>query len=192
MADNVDHNIDTLDGNGIFHVIGIVAAVTPSNAVPLKIRQLAATSDDLKLVGKINVNFYSSPSYQISEMKFESISNISYADNSKKLDTHIKILWPLKAPTPGWSGVWQMAYRGEYPGKTSVIFLPIIDLNPSDLSCIYSTMQYVLDRICQDDKIDTICSESAENVTRCFAYGRIATLWGQYLEMVDILKCSHF
>lgn len=62
---------------------------------------------------------------------------------------------------------------------------------PSSSSSLYDRLlkgEDVLDRICQDDEIDTICSESAEYVTRCFANGRTATLWGQYLEMVDILK----
>ena len=32
-ADNVDHNIVTLDGKGTFHGMGVLAAVTPGNKV---------------------------------------------------------------------------------------------------------------------------------------------------------------
>ena len=34
----------------------------------------------------------------------------------------------------------QMFQKGEYPGKSSIHFLPMIDLNPSDPSCIYSML----------------------------------------------------
>ena len=33
--------------------------------------------------------------------------------------------------------------KGEYPGKSSVSLLPVIDLNPTDMTCIFSTLKYV-------------------------------------------------
>ena len=36
-----------------------------------------------------------------------------------------------------------MLQKGEYPGQSSVNFLPMIDLDPSDSSCIYSTLYFV-------------------------------------------------
>lgn len=36
-----------------------------------------------------------------------------------------------------------MIHGGEYPGQSSVAFLPMIDMNPSDMSCILSTLHYV-------------------------------------------------
>ena len=36
-ADNVDHNIRTLDRNGTFHGMGIIASVTPERTLPIKI-----------------------------------------------------------------------------------------------------------------------------------------------------------
>jgi hypothetical protein len=44
---------------------------------------------------------------------------------------------------PGWSGVWQLAAKGKYHGKTAVVFLPMIDMSSSDPSCIFSTMKFV-------------------------------------------------
>lgn len=35
---------------------------------------------------------------------------------------------------------------GKYPGKSIVNLLPIIDLDPSDMSCIYSTINFVTDQ----------------------------------------------
>lgn len=39
----------------------------------------------------------------------------------------------------------QMINHGDHPGKASIVFLPMIDLNPSDLTCIYSTLHFVAD-----------------------------------------------
>ena len=37
----------------------------------------------------------------------------------------------------------QDANSGDYPSKSDVHLLPIIDLNPSDPTCIYSTLLYI-------------------------------------------------
>ena len=39
----------------------------------------------------------------------------------------------------------QMVNHGEHPGQASVVFLPIIDLNPRDLTCIYPILHFVCD-----------------------------------------------
>ena len=37
----------------------------------------------------------------------------------------------------------QMVHKGNHPGKSSVIFMPMIDMPSSDMSCILSTMEFV-------------------------------------------------
>ena len=37
----------------------------------------------------------------------------------------------------------QFVHQGDHPGKASVMFLPIIDMNPSDSTCIYSTLMFI-------------------------------------------------
>ena len=39
----------------------------------------------------------------------------------------------------------QVFNKNEEVSKTSVIFLPMIDLNPNDLRCVYSTLRFVED-----------------------------------------------
>jgi hypothetical protein len=39
----------------------------------------------------------------------------------------------------------QFVHAGPHPGKSSVIFLPMIDMNPSDATCIYSTLHFISD-----------------------------------------------
>ena len=35
---------------------------------------------------------------------------------------------------------------GTYPGKSKIMFLPIIDLSPTDPTCIYTTLEFVIDQ----------------------------------------------
>ena len=46
---------------------------------------------------------------------------------------------------PGWSGFMTDISVGDYPGKSYVSFLPIIDLDPTDMTCIFSTLLFVID-----------------------------------------------
>ena len=36
-----------------------------------------------------------------------------------------------------------MVHKGDHPGESSILFLPMIDLNPGDMTCIYSTLHYI-------------------------------------------------
>ena len=47
---------------------------------------------------------------------------------------------------PNWSGYMTEVCRGEYPGQSTVSLLLIIDLNPGDLSCVYSTLMFIIDQ----------------------------------------------
>ena len=40
----------------------------------------------------------------------------------------------------------QLVHHGEYPGHSSIMFLPIIDMDPTNASCIYSTLHFVADQ----------------------------------------------
>ena len=45
---------------------------------------------------------------------------------------------------PGWSDFMQVYRKGAFPRKSEVTLLPIINLNPNDDSCIYSTLLFVI------------------------------------------------
>ena len=55
---------------------------------------------------------------------------------------------------PNWSGYMQNISKGEYPGQSKITYLPIIDLNPTKLKCIYSTL--------------LIYSRTSENIKYCY------------------------
>ena len=60
---------------------------------------------------------------------------------------NLDLLWKCSGffskPQPSWQGVMQMIHRGSHPGKSSIKFLPMIDMSSSDPSCIYSTLCFV-------------------------------------------------
>ena len=62
----------------------------------------------------------------------------------------------FKLEPPKWSGFMQKHVIGNHPGKSMFSFLPIINLSPSDESCIFSTLLFVQDQARQID-IPTPC-----------------------------------
>lgn len=57
-ADNVDHNIRTLDGHGTFHGMGMVVAVTPETSSGQSIPRAKVTSLDVTAVGRVQIRFH--------------------------------------------------------------------------------------------------------------------------------------
>lgn len=49
----------------------------------------------------------------------------------------------LKPSRPTWSGTMQLLSRGKYPGKSEVIFLSMVDMDPNDMTCVHSTLRYI-------------------------------------------------
>ena len=64
--------------------------------------------------------------------------------------------YKFKKQQPSWSGFMQKYLNGDHSGKATVTFLPIINLNPSDESCIYSTLLFV-EQQAQQLNIPTPC-----------------------------------
>ena len=60
---------------------------------------------------------------------------------------NLDILWKTSLlfgnPRPLWNGMMQLVYQGRHQGKSSVMFLPMIDMNPSDVTCVSSTLHFV-------------------------------------------------
>ena len=57
------------------------------------------------------------------------------------------ILWKLSCllyPTASvWTGTMQPVHHGEYPGESSITFLPMLDMDPTIASWVYSTLHFV-------------------------------------------------
>ena len=71
---------------------------------------------------------------------YEKLSCLSTVNKTWKLDFLCILVWPIQI---GQSGLMQTISKGSHPGKSSVTFLPMIDMDPTNMSCIYSTLKFV-------------------------------------------------
>ncbi|CAG2240639.1 unnamed protein product [Mytilus edulis] len=141
IADNVDHNLRTIDGHGTFHGMGIIASVTPgfmrTNCIP----RTDVNIEELKEIGKIDIRPYKLDKETHTSLKFMKLNQVNATSYSESLSLLSRTVWPIKST--GWSALCQMVYGGVFPGKSSIVYLPMIDMNPSDLTCINSTLHFI-------------------------------------------------
>lgn len=158
-ADNVDHNVRTLDGTGTFHGMGIVAAVTPSCKSSQKIpyRSKLVTKEELCAVGGIDIVYYQGES-ECKTLKYKERRSLNVVNHASNLDLLFKLSLPLLwSPRPSWSGTMQLVCTGVHPGKSAVFFLPMIDMDPGDLTCLYSTLWFIT-RQAKRYRVTPICT----------------------------------
>lgn len=154
-ADNVDHNVRTIDGKGTFHGMGLVCCSTGRNQNLSKIRSHRIKRQALKLAGDVTkakgipvFSYYPEEESGLSQLEFKPRIQLMMPI-SQAAHTSLDLLWHTALffkgqMRPSWSGYMSKVCSGEYPGKSTVTFLPIIDLDPNDMSCIYSTILYVI------------------------------------------------
>ena len=144
VADNVDHNLKTLDGEGTFHGMGIIGAATPgvqaNNHIP---RQASLTAVSVTTRNQIPIKEYG-PKPVTANLIFEVLVKDIAKKDGEKADLSWKLSWPLRSPRPGWSGTMQTYADGLYPGQSCLTFLPMINMEPGNLTCIYSTLHFVV------------------------------------------------
>lgn len=149
VADNVDHNIVTIDGHNTFHGMGIIMCTSgefgnASFLLTEKIKRLKnrLPANEISRKAKIPLHFIQSPSATtMNKIKFERLTDEPIQTNM------LDVLWSCSRlfgqPHPGWLGFMQTVVVGENPGKTVTSFLPMIDLNPTSHSCVYTTLKFV-------------------------------------------------
>ena len=129
-ADNVDHNIITIDSKGAFHGMSVIAAVTPGKQTHRLI-----------------------PRRQISELKTKNKTKNSYLRvqvckacfswGSLRGPPEISWQWQQGRYSVGshpWQGMMHVLHQGnQHPGQSSVKFLPMINMYSGDKSCIVFT-----------------------------------------------------
>lgn len=156
VADNVDHNVRTLDGSGTFHGMGIISATVNQDHViaipPQRITRVSKrlnVNDVVRNRGLAIIPYALHNGKGLSTVTMTAIKSLNHNivfSPVMKLDMmwHIAgVVKTIDSPRPNWSGYMQSVCVGPHAPKTSIKFLPIVDLNPSDESCIYSTLMFV-------------------------------------------------
>jgi hypothetical protein len=131
-ADNVDHQTITLDGHGTFHGMGLICALAPNNdqskrrRIP---RLKKISSEESKEMKGIDIHFWDK-NIDISHCYYNS-RDLPEATSPSDFDLLWKFAWSKRPSRPGWTECMQMVSENTGPGKASIMFLPMLDLNPS-------------------------------------------------------------
>ena len=159
MADNADHNPVTLDGKGSLHAMGVIAATTnadgltiTNNLKAIPRQELKNSADVIKNAGIPIVPYLDQSNAGLSKIKFRPIMKLQISEVNV-LPGDITLLWHsayfFKNMRSNWTGYMSQRCAGDYPGKSVVSFLPILDLNPNDPTCIYSVLLFITEQATQ-------------------------------------------
>lgn len=120
----------------------IIAGVTSGMYTSQSIPRVNVAPDYLKLYGNKEITNNRQPSYSMASLSFPKLRAMDGADLAVRLDVFLNTIWTLRSPMLGWAGVMQMVQNGIHLGKSAITFLPVIDMSPSDMTCIYSTLEF--------------------------------------------------
>ena len=152
-ADNVDHNISSIDGKGSLHDMGIIVSSSNSfsndSCFKPVLRQKLRKADDVIQDKIIPIIPYESNILGLSLIKLRPMAE-SFVPNSLPKDILLDLVWHAKRfgsnICPSWSGYTCDISKGTYPGKPTVSMLPIINLTPNDMTCIFSTLNFITEQ----------------------------------------------
>lgn len=158
-SDNADHDIKTIDGKNQFHGMGIIAmsAIQKGNYqenISQKVKRKAKLKVSELIEDKgISIIEYVSPALPaLSSVKFKPILECMWPYTTPPVPYYANLMWQsarifnkLSRPVPNYSGFMEHYYKSLDEGtmKCNILILPLIDLNPNDETCIYSTLQYI-------------------------------------------------
>ena len=158
VADNVDHNIDTIDGLNTFHGMGIIACVTNAKKCRLPaIKRTTIKSTEIVKTGKFEIKFYNfSCDIKPLNMFKDILFNVALG-NTKVLGNLWQYVWLVTPMKPLWNGFMKLSQDGPRQSITAIHFEPMIDMPSSAYSCIYSTTSFlsVLSRTYSIDSVLT-------------------------------------
>ena len=121
QADNVDHASRTLDGSGTIHVMRQMATFTPAIKTVQGIPRVNVNMEDLRKSAHVNLVTQMNPKAAEGRIVYTKLGEFSRDENSNRL----------------WSGWMQMMHAHiPHPGKSSEMFLPLIDMTPSEPTCV--------------------------------------------------------
>ena len=118
--------------------------ITPGTRTTRLVLKKAVTTKDISAAGHIDIRYYKGLSKDIPRLLYRELTDLKVQDTSANIDLLWKLTQPVpRAPRPGWSGMMQMVCGGYYPGQSTIMFLPMIEMEPRNMTCIYSTLIFI-------------------------------------------------
>jgi hypothetical protein len=156
VADNIDHNVRTLDGKNSFHGMGIIATSVPMRKdVKLQSHsvQRQPLIDNVTSIVEnkgIQILEYTEPNQRgLSSTSFLPILSLQLPytlPNAIQTDLLWHCGWFASDESnlrPSWNGFMQHITSGHYSSRSKIHMQPIIDLKSTDVNCMFSTLKYI-------------------------------------------------
>ena len=100
VADNVDHNVRTLDGRDTFHGMGMVAVVTPATTQANRVPRRNVTQEEVAKAGKVEIKPPSDGRLEELNIVYNDVLSITVQDPTANLDVLWKTSLLLSAERP--------------------------------------------------------------------------------------------
>ena len=92
----------------------------------------------------------------LTNIRYTNVCTFSQDIQNTKLDIMWQVSMHVSQPRPLWSGYMQSLHTGIFnPGKSTQLFLPMIDLTPSNTTCVRSTLEYLCN-LAEQQSVDPI------------------------------------
>lgn len=92
---------------------------------------------------KINIRYCKCLTGSCEKILYKKLADICVSAQRWQIDVLWKSAWSFRPKRPAWCGLLQTVTNGPHPGKPSFHLLPMIDMNPNDLTCVYSTLRFI-------------------------------------------------
>ncbi|KAE8747077.1 hypothetical protein FOCC_FOCC006215, partial [Frankliniella occidentalis] len=151
--DNADYNVRTLDGHRTFHNMGGISCSTPRPLEPLPFTVPRIKGKIVMDVskGRIPVITYVKPAISSFKSVFAADLRVKRSFPKPKFSESPKTK-ESSAPLPSWSGYMEVAHANSGPYDVSTVeYLPFINLDPTNLSCIFTALNFASDQ-CEKQK----------------------------------------
>ena len=158
VADNADHNIATLDGLKTFHGMGMIAVTTNKQHKEIKQKVLSRPNKIVKVDELVKRKGIPIISYDfLNQANFDKLKFTNHADLIQPFifaeATKTDHLWHSaglfsteETPRQNWNGFMQDISTGTSRTKSNIAMLPLINLKPSDETCLYSTLIFIINQ----------------------------------------------
>ena len=133
----------TFDGRDTYYGMGMVAAVTPATTQANRVPGRNVAQEEVTKAGKVEIKPPSDGRLEEPNIVYNDVLSITVQDPTANLDVLWKTSHLLSAERPAWSGLMQAVHEGNHTGKSSVLFLSMIDMTPRDVTCVMSMLNFV-------------------------------------------------
>lgn len=194
-GDNVDHNICTLNGVGSFHGMGIISMSTPCSTLghgdfrkSSVTRLKRVSADHFVSTRGVKLLHYQPPNTPaLCKLLLKPVAEVRQLhSNVVSPSSALNLLWHTGfyfqndlGPRSNWAGFMHDASVASdiYNPVSDIRMLPIIDRNPNDLSCIFSTLLFIENQ-----------SKKLNMETACVTFDQ--PLWIKSVEIVQSSKMN--